>query len=310
MPFASALNFNRLPEKSWKTGAVIRLVISVVICMLMGAVATITFRYFETPQSSSMFLFLALVAAAFGSLAGGLFLLRRPWPLEENYLSRLIGLLSCIYGGLLFTWIAGRRITGALELQSPILGVLLMLLFFQGAAVVLVHFFLREHQISWREGFGLNNRPAASLLIGLCAGALALYPVLMLQALSIQALQRLTFQPHEQQVVEILRRASGWAAYTVMGAGTIFIAPLGEELLFRGIFYPAIKRQYGQQIALWGTSIVFGVIHFNLDSFLPLTVLAIILVCLYEYTGNLLAPIAVHCFFNAANFVALYWQQN
>jgi membrane protease YdiL (CAAX protease family) len=48
----------------------------------------------------------------------------------------------------------------------------------------------------------------------------------------------------------------------------------------------------------------------NLAVFVPLTFLAVILVWVYESTGNLLAPIAVHCVFNAANFVALYSQQN
>jgi membrane protease YdiL (CAAX protease family) len=54
---------------------------------------------------------------------------------------------------------------------------------------------------------------------------------------------------------------------------------------------------------------LFGVIHFNLSSLVPLTVLALILIWLYEYTGNLLAPIAAHCVFNGANFVALFFQQ-
>ncbi len=310
MSFASVLNTRHLPEKPWKLGAVVRLLISVIICIFLGAVVALVFRYFETPEKSSVSLFLGLAFGAIALLAGGLLLMARPWPLEENYLSKLIGLLTCIYGGILFTWLAGRLITGKIELRSPILGVVLMLFFFQGAAVVLAHFFLREHQMSWNEGFGLNNRPTVSLFIGLCVGALALYPVWMLQELSIHLLQQLTFHPHEQQVVDILRRASGWMAHVMMGVGTIFIAPIGEEILFRGILYPTVKRRYGPQLALWGTSILFGVIHFNLATFLPLTVLALILVGLYEYTGNLVAPIAVHCFFNAANFVALYTQQN
>jgi membrane protease YdiL (CAAX protease family) len=38
----------------------------------------------------------------------------------------------------------------------------------------------------------------------------------------------------------------------------------------------------------------------------PLFVLALALTWLYEKTGNLLAPIAAHSFFNAANLIVLY----
>ncbi len=94
-----------------------------------------------------------------------------------------------------------------------------------------------------------------------------------------------------------------------MGIATILIAPLGEEIIFRGILYPAIKRTGRPQLALWSTALLFGAIHANLASFVPLTLLAVVLVGLYEYTGNLLACFAVHGLFNAVNFVALYLQQ-
>jgi membrane protease YdiL (CAAX protease family) len=80
--------------------------------------------------------------------------------------------------------------------------------------------------------------------------------------------------------------------------------------LFRGVLYPAVKRITNPQVALWGTALLFGAIHANLATFLPLTFLAVILVCLYEYTGNLLACITTHSLFNAANFLAVYLVQN
>ncbi|HOB32537.1 MAG TPA: CPBP family intramembrane metalloprotease, partial [Verrucomicrobiota bacterium] len=48
-----------------------------------------------------------------------------------------------------------------------------------------------------------------------------------------------------------------------------------------------------------------GVIHANLKTFIPLTVLALVMTLLYERTGNLLAPIATHATFNAVNFIYL-----
>jgi CAAX protease family protein len=309
MSFESAWNTTPLPEKPWTPGAVVRLAVCVFICMMMGGVVAMVFRYFETPQTSSAIRFVAVAVGAFASYAGAVVLLCCPWRSEERYLVRLIWLLSCIYGGIFLTWAAGKYITGKLDLQNPFLTLLIATISFQGATVVLVHFFLREHQTGWREGFGLDNRPALSMIIGVCAGILILFPALKLQELCIRLFEQLKFHPHEQETVEILRHTGGLPERVALAFVVILVAPIGEELLFRGILYPAVKRKFGKHIALWGTAILFGAIHVNLASFLSLVLLALVLLWLYEHTGNLLAPIAVHCVFNAANFVALYAQQ-
>src|SRR6185312_6169638 len=102
----------------------------------------------------------------------------------------------------------------------------------------------------------------------------------------------LTLHPQQQQAVEILRHTETLLSRVVSGIATVLLAPVGEEVVFRGILYPWAKRKFSPAIALWGTAIVFGAIHLNLSSFIPLTILALVLVWLYEYTGNLLAPIA------------------
>jgi hypothetical protein len=310
MSFESALHPIHLPEKPWKLGAVVRLTACVIVCMMMGGIVAMVFRYFETPQTSSLIQFIAVAAGAFASYAAAVVLLCLPWPSEERYLMRLIWLLSCIYGGFFLTWVAAKYVPGKLELENPFITLLIAMFSFQAPAIVLIHFFLREHQTGWREGFGLHNRPALSLGVGICAGILITYPVLWLNGMSFHLFEKLALHPQEQHTVEILRHTPGGMARIVSGIATIIIAPVGEELLFRGILYPTVKRHYGRQIALWGTAILFGAIHLNLSSFIPLVLLAAILVGLYEYTGNLLAPIAVHCVFNATNFVELFRQQN
>jgi len=87
----------------------------------------------------------------------------------------------------------------------------------------------------------------------------------------------------------------------------IGIAPVAEELLFRGILYPAIKQAGFPGVALWGTSLLFAAIHVNLGIFVPLLLLALVLAQLYERTGNLLAPITAHALFNAFNFVGFFY---
>jgi hypothetical protein len=255
-----------------------------------------------------MVIFLSGSAGALVFFGVALFILARPWVFEK-YLRNLLILLGSIYGGFFLMWAIGRATGDHGELQNSTLRILVAVLAFQGAALALVHFFLRAHHTGWIEGFGLNNHLGHALLLGIGVGVITLPAVWALQGISSVILQWLTFHPHEQEAVELLRATADWSNRLVLGIATIVLAPIAEEVIFRGILYPAIKRAGYPRTALWGTAVLFGVIHFNLGTFVPLAFLAVVLTCLYEYTGNLLACITVHSFFNAANFIALYLYQ-
>jgi hypothetical protein len=295
----------RLPEKPWKTDAVIRLGASIFVCVIIGALTATVISYLGEPERKSPAIFLAGSVGAFACFGAALFVLGRPWAFEK-YLRNLLILLTCLYLGFFLMWWISRLIGDHEEPQNTTLRILIAILAFQGAALVLVHFFLREHHTDWTEGFGLNRNTGHALLLGTVLGLIILPIVLGLQSISILVLQWLTFHPHEQETVELLRQTESWPNRLVLGIATILIAPAAEEVIFRGILYPLIKRAGYPRIALWSTAIVFGLIHFNLASFVPLTFLALILVWLYEYTGNLLACFTVHSLFNALNFIALY----
>jgi membrane protease YdiL (CAAX protease family) len=120
-------------------------------------------------------------------------------------------------------------------------------------------------------------------------------------------LPRLHLKPEEQQAVQTLQLASAWVARVALGAVTIVLAPVAEEILFRGILYPWIKYAGFPRLALWGSALLFAAVHSNIMTFIPLSVLAVALTFLYEKTDNLLAPITAHAVFNGMNFIALYY---
>lgn len=309
MSLVSSLLTRRLPEKPWRVEAVVRLIASVIICIMLGAVVSAVAHYFEVPARKSPALFVGGSAVGIALFSVGLLLLAKPWPIEK-YLRNLLILFVCVYVGFFTMWLVSRVTGDHGEIESSTLRVLIAVLAFQGAALVLVHFFLRAHETNWAEGFGLESHTEIAVLVGIIVGALVLPAVWALQAISIWILQSLTLQPHEQEAVELLRATQGWPSRVILGIATIVLAPIAEEIMFRGILYPAVKRAGYPRTALWGTALLFGLIHFNVATFLPLTFLAVVLVFVYEYTGNLLACITVHSFFNAANFVALYLYQN
>ena len=175
--------------------------------------------------------------------------------------------------------------------------------FFQGAVLVWVGFFLREHHLSWSEAFGLEAaRQTTAIGLGIVAGGLFL-PV----ALGMQYwLGLLMEHPVAQPAVELLQRPDLPAGEKVfMGVLAVLVAPLAEEAMFRGILYPTVKQSGYPRAAVWVTSVFFGVMHFNLLSFVPLTLFSLLLIYLYERTGSLWAPITAHSLFNFANFLFL-----
>src|SRR5262249_29310342 len=145
-----------------------------------------------------------------------------------------------------------------------------------------------------------------AVLLGFVVAGLFLPIGSMLQWASAQLLLHLRVSPEQQQVVQTLLTDNTWPGRLVSGFVTIVLLPPAEEICFLGILYPWIKEAGFPRLALWGTALLFGAMHLNLTSFIPLTVLAIALTLLYERTDNLLAPITAHALFNAMNFVLLY----
>lgn len=130
----------------------------------------------------------------------------------------------------------------------------------------------------------------------------------MLQHLSALGMKAVSVQPEVQVVVQTLQQTQTLQQRLFFAFVAILGAPVVEEILFRGILYPAFKQRGWPQLALWGTSLLFALTHANTATFLPLTFFAMVLVFLYERTGNLLAPILTHSLFNAANYCALIFR--
>src|SRR3954454_25151929 len=90
------------------------------------------------------------------------------------------------------------------------------------------------------------------------------------------------------------------------------LAPIAEELFFRGFMFGALQRPIGWIGAAVVTGIVFGLIHAGgTDAvfLVPLAVLGFLLCWLYRRTGSLLPGMAVHAFNNAlALGSTLHWE--
>jgi membrane protease YdiL (CAAX protease family) len=113
----------------------------------------------------------------------------------------------------------------------------------------------------------------------------------------------------EQMLVEVLRENVGKPSLPVFFLTAAVVAPVAEEIMFRGFFYRALvnwTRYRWPPILLSG--FVFSLFHFHALAILPLWVVGIFLAAVYDRTGNLWSAIFLHAFFNTVQVLVMMYE--
>ena len=82
-------------------------------------------------------------------------------------------------------------------------------------------------------------------------------------------------------------------------------APFFEEVLYRGILLPPLRRRVGPGLAIAVAAVVFALFHFQPLQFPGLVLLGLAAGWFREYRGGLVAAIVVHASFNLVTVVEL-----
>ena len=112
----------------------------------------------------------------------------------------------------------------------------------------------------------------------------------------------------KQTITDKLGAGSGTVGLIAAGAMVICVAPVFEELFFRGFFYRALRNRFVPLTAAGLDGLLFGVIHydFSTTSMLlilpPLAYLGFMFCLVYERTGSIFPTIALHSFNNTIAF--------
>lgn len=104
----------------------------------------------------------------------------------------------------------------------------------------------------------------------------------------------------QQEVVKAFAEAEDPLTFILLCLTAVVVAPVTEEVIFRGYFYPVAKRFTGRWAAVLFSSLVFAMVHHSAVALLPLCFLAVLLALSYELTGSIWAPVGIHVLFNAA----------
>lgn len=86
----------------------------------------------------------------------------------------------------------------------------------------------------------------------------------------------------------------------------VVVAPIAEELIFRGWLYGKLRRQLSMPIAIFLVSLLFGLVHGQWNVGVNVFALSVVLCGLREITGTIYSGILVHILKNAVAFFLLY----
>ena len=94
--------------------------------------------------------------------------------------------------------------------------------------------------------------------------------------------------------------------YMLAFATLVVIAPVAEEILFRGYLYGKLRRHVPVWVAMLATSILFAAIHGQWNVAVDTFVLSMFLCGLRELTGNIWAGMLVHMIKNGIAYYILF----
>jgi membrane protease YdiL (CAAX protease family) len=89
----------------------------------------------------------------------------------------------------------------------------------------------------------------------------------------------------------------------VLAIALVVVAPVAEEIFFRGIVLNAWLREFGVRRAIIGSALLFALIHGSIFVIPAIFALGIGLALLYIRTGSLPASMAMHATFNGITLV-------
>ncbi|MEO0377801.1 MAG: type II CAAX endopeptidase family protein [Cyanobacteria bacterium P01_A01_bin.17] len=135
------------------------------------------------------------------------------------------------------------------------------------------------------------------------SGYLAALPLVI--AISVLNQKLLQNQGGGNPLLEIILNSHDRFSMGLLLFMVAVLAPLFEEILFRGFFLTSLTRYLPMWGAIGLSGVVFAIAHLNLSDILPLTVLGCMLGFVYTRSQNLLASMLLHGLWNSGSFIGL-----
>ncbi len=176
--------------------------------------------------------------------------------------------------------------------------------------------FFRE---KWPQHFSLNNRVKLSTLGLSVLFMMAAFPIAQVAFTAnswiVQQFPSLNSMVETETATEnllegLLVMQSPWEMLFSLLVMAI-VPALGEEMVFRGIVQQQLEKWKNRPLLAIGlTALLFSIVHFQIQRFLAILWLGLVLGLLLYWTRNLWVTIAAHFLNNGAQVVIAYFNQD
>lgn len=112
---------------------------------------------------------------------------------------------------------------------------------------------------------------------------------------------KIFFEQHN----DLMEKVVGGGEVNIIFAGIVvgLVAPVFEEIVFRGLILNELKKGFPLWFAVIAQGILFGVFHFNIVQGLYASVLGILFGLVYTKMKNIWAPIVLHILINSSSYI-------
>lgn len=155
-----------------------------------------------------------------------------------------------------------------------------------------------------KEELGVQRMPTWLDIVWVPAGAIAY--VVLTATITALAMVFLKFVDYGQTQETGFNGINEQAEYIMAFIMLVVIAPIAEELLFRGYLFGKLRKYAPTWIAILITSLLFAIVHFAWNVGLDVFALSIVLCLLRIVSGSLWPSIMLHMLKNSVAFYFLF----
>ena len=155
-----------------------------------------------------------------------------------------------------------------------------------------------------KDYFQFKFLPIKDSLLQGFKGFLMIIPFVLLVSLIMNLL--IENQNGSNPLLEIVLNNNDLFSFILLFLTTTFLAPLFEEVIFRGVLLPILSKEFGITLGIIISAFIFALAHLSISEMPPLFTLGIGLGITRLISGKLSSSIIMHSLWNGMTFLHLF----
>ena len=155
-----------------------------------------------------------------------------------------------------------------------------------------------------KDYFQFNFLPIKDAIFQGFKGFLMIIPFVLLVSLIMNLL--IDNQNGSNPLLEIVLNNNNYFSFGLLFLTTSFLAPLFEEVIFRGVLLPILSKEFGIVLGITISAFIFALAHLSISEMPPLFILGVGLGITRLASGRLSSSIFMHSLWNGMTFLNLF----